>query len=49
VLKISKTGHDMQVVFSQSYELFIWGQKREKTAQTNFELCCSERIWALPF
>jgi hypothetical protein len=30
VLKISKTGHDMQVVFSQSYELFIWGKKRKK-------------------
>jgi hypothetical protein len=30
VLKISKIGHDMQVVFSQSYELFIWGKKEKK-------------------
>jgi len=30
VLKISKTGHDLQVVFSQSYELFIWGKKRKR-------------------
>jgi hypothetical protein len=28
----------MQVVFSQSNELFIWGKKKKEKAQTNFEL-----------
>jgi hypothetical protein len=41
-VEISKTGHDMQVVFSQSYELFIWGKicKKRHKRTLNWTLNC---------